>query len=95
MDSGLELNIAYTDDTFPITSSDYLPNCNTTLIEKDAKIRLCKVSSNNVEVASENIGPFDNIPVKIYTLVNDNKNTSVSTIPNEMDIAVSNIIQII
>ena len=93
VDSGLELNIAYTDDTFPITSSDYLPNCNTTLVEKDAKIRLCKVSSNNVEVASENIGPFDNIPVKIYTLVDDNKNTSVFTIPNDMDIAVGNIIQ--
>lgn len=91
----LELNIAYTDDTFPITTSNYLPNCNTVLVRKDAKLKLCKLlNSGTIETASENVDPIDNISVNTYTVVDSRINSNTSVTPGDIDESYDHLVQV-
>ena len=90
----VELDIAYTNSSYPSTATDFLPDCNTTLVEKTACLKVCKITSSSVSTHIIGIEPLDSISVVLTPKIGNTINTNPAGIPKNLKQATDNIVEI-
>ena len=83
---GVGLDIVYSDQSIPSTASTFLPDCNTTLVEKQSTVKVCKIDTEDVETYSGGISLLDSIPVVLTPMVRGNVNNNPNEILKDLDI---------